>query len=99
MMMTWFLKDQKKTDTISFMKPCLLINQLFSVFFYFLHRQSIGVRFFYISAILYMFYLANLTMYMLCVQKQSLLQSHAEGDHEQTASFREVIYLLGKLCS
>ena len=35
MMMTWFLKDQKETVTISFMKPCLLINPLFSVFFYF----------------------------------------------------------------
>ncbi|KAL9957506.1 hypothetical protein ACROYT_G039145 [Oculina patagonica] len=35
--------------------------------------QRIGVRFFYISALIYMFYLANLTLYMLCVQDLYLL--------------------------
>ncbi|KAJ7386254.1 hypothetical protein OS493_010658 [Desmophyllum pertusum] len=35
--------------------------------------QHIGVRFFYMSALIYMFYLANLTLYMLCIQDLYLL--------------------------
>jgi len=35
--------------------------------------KQIGVRFFYISALIYIFYLANLTLYMLCIQDLYLL--------------------------
>ncbi|XP_022804425.1 transient receptor potential cation channel subfamily A member 1-like isoform X2 [Stylophora pistillata] len=35
--------------------------------------QHMGVRFFYISAVIYLFYLGNLTFYMLCIQHLYLL--------------------------
>lgn len=34
-----------------------------------------GVRYFYISAVIYLFYLGNLTLYMLCIQHLYLLNS------------------------
>ena len=39
------------------------------------NRQHMGVRYFYISAVIYLFYLGNLTLYMLCIQHLYLLNS------------------------
>ena len=49
------------------------------IFFFFFCSQRIGVRFFYASALVYMLYLANLTLYLLCAQGIHLVSQNEDG--------------------